>query len=145
MKANILKSQPICVSNLISVTYRQAGLLAELGTLGVGEVVVREGRVQRGDQVEERLPGDGVAESDLLVVAARAPAAAAHGSGAVVLAGRRRRRGQAVASITVLRRGERLQRVRAAASFRVELLVELLLGADHLARIAFDPAVNIFI
>lgn len=44
----------------------QARLLCELLRLGVGEAVVGEGGVESGDEVEEGLPGDRVAEDALV-------------------------------------------------------------------------------
>lgn len=46
----------------------EAGLLAELVTLGVGKIVIRiERRIQRRYQVEESLATDGVAQRTILV------------------------------------------------------------------------------
>ena len=113
-------------------SHLQTGLLAELSAPRVGKVVVGERGVERGDEVEERLPGDGVAQGDLLLV--RAPRAAGERPRVVRL-----RRGERVAAVAGGRRGEGLEGARGAALLaEVEPLVELLLSADHLAGVALD-------
>lgn len=49
-------------------TYTQTRLFAKLGALGVGKVIVGESGVEGGDKIEVGLSGDGVAQSDLVLV-----------------------------------------------------------------------------
>ena len=118
---------------VVKCSHSEARLLAELAALRVREVVVGEGGVERGDEVEEALPGDGVAQEGLSILVTAAAAAAAVRPRARVLGG------EAVAAVAVLRRAEGLQGVRAAPALAAELLVGRLLAADHLAGVALDP------
>lgn len=88
---------------------------------GIGEVIVGlKGRVQRGNQMEQRSRRDGVAQDGVLVARVAAPAQV------------RRHVGEA------LRRRQRLQI--AAVLVEREALVQRLLGADHFARVALDAS-----
>ena len=118
-----------------SKIYLKARLFAELRSFGVAEVVVDERRVERRQQVEQRLAGNDVAENGLVVARHVLVAAVRgrHGPGSLPGA-------EAVASEAVLRRREGLERVRRpAVGVRVELFVQLLVSTDHLARVALDP------
>lgn len=109
----------------------QTRFFGKLVGLGVGEVVVREGGVERGDEVEQRLPGDSVAEDPhTLVLRPGAP-----GERPAV-----RRSREGVTSVPVCGRGQGLYGLGVPPSG--ELLVLLFLGADHFARITLDPANN---
>lgn len=92
--------------------------------LSIGEIVIRlEGRIQCRNQVEERLPGDGVAHDTLI-------------SGTVPIEIRR----QIYQSLWWRKC---LQIVRTeSVDFSGETLVERLVGSDHLAWITFDSTEN---
>ena len=115
--------------------YLKTRFFTELGSFGVAEVVVDKGRVQRRQEVEESLPRDDVTQDRRLVT-----------RDVLVAAVRRRHRpsplprAKAVAAESVLGRRESIEGVRRSAlGLRIELLVQLLVRADHLAGVALDP------
>ena len=113
--------------------YLQVGLLGELRGLGISEIIIREGRVQRRYQVEQCLPVDGITQDRQAVAtlvlwtrAARECPAAAVG-----------RCWEGIAAVAVCGRWQGLDSTWATSTG--EFFVLLLLGADHFAGIAFNP------